>query len=410
MTIWLIPIAFVVTYLGMAVGGVRGLRVDRAWIAIAAASLLLVSGAVSPVQALEYLDGGALLLLFALMLVSAQFDFSGAYARLTGLLERHAHRPALLLLGVVAMGGLLSAILVNDIVAFALTPLLCQTLNQRGLDPRPFLLALALSCNAGSVATLIGNPQNILIGQAGALDFWGYTLVALVPALMALVVVYAVIWWQWRDVWQSLGPVVKQSVERGEQGSYRYKPLLATLGLVVLFSLPFPREFSALIIAVLVMLSRSVESHRYVEKVDWNLLMLFVGLFLVTGAAAAVPEVSALARGLTVDGALPEGIAVLAGLSLVASNLIGNVPFVILLLGLWPELSEASLIGLAVMSTLAGNLLLIGSVVNLIVVEGARRQGVRLGFTDFARSGVPVTVLSMLLAGLWLAGGGWLPW
>ncbi|MEH6498767.1 MAG: SLC13 family permease [Pseudoalteromonas distincta] len=410
MTIWLIPIAFVVTYLGMAVGGVRGLRVDRAWIAIAAASLLLVSGAVSPVQALEYLDGGALLLLFALMLVSAQFDFSGAYARLTGLLERHAHRPALLLLGVVAMGGLLSAILVNDIVAFALTPLLCQTLNQRGLDPRPFLLALALSCNAGSVATLIGNPQNILIGQAGALDFWGYTLVALVPALMALVVVYAVIWWQWRDVWQSLGPVVKQSVERGEQGSYRYKPLLATLGLVVLFSLPFPREFSALIIAVLVMLSRSVESHRYVEKVDWNLLLLFVGLFLVTGAAAAVPEVSALARGLTVDGALPEGIAVLAGLSLVASNLIGNVPFVILLLGLWPELSEASLIGLAVMSTLAGNLLLIGSVVNLIVVEGARRQGVRLGFTDFARSGVPVTVLSMLLAGLWLAGGGWLPW
>ena len=410
MTIWLIPIAFVVTYLGMAVGGVRGLRVDRAWIAIAAASLLLVSGAVSPVQALEYLDGGALLLLFALMLVSAQFDFSGAYARLTGLLERHAHRPALLLLGVVAMGGLLSAILANDIVAFALTPLLCQTLNQRGLDPRPFLLALALSCNAGSVATLIGNPQNILIGQAGALDFWGYTLVALVPALMALVVVYAVIWWQWRDVWQSLGPVVKQSVERGEQGSYRYKPLLATLGLVVLFSLPFPREFSALIIAVLVMLSRSVESHRYVEKVDWNLLLLFVGLFLVTGAAAAVPEVSALARGLTVDGALPEGIAVLAGLSLVASNLIGNVPFVILLLGLWPELSEASLIGLAVMSTLAGNLLLIGSVVNLIVVEGARRQGVRLGFTDFARSGVPVTVLSMLLAGLWLAGGGWLPW
>lgn len=410
MTIWLIPIAFVVTYLGMAVGGVRGLRVDRAWIAIAAASLLLVSGAISPVQALEYLDGGALLLLFALMLVSAQFDFSGAYARLTGLLERHAHRPALLLLGVVAMGGLLSAILVNDIVAFALTPLLCQTLSQRDLDPRPFLLALALSCNAGSVATLIGNPQNILIGQAGALDFWGYTLVALVPALMALVVVYAVIWWQWRDAWQSLGPVVKQSVERREQGSYRYKPLLATLGLVVLFSLPFPREFSALIIAVLVMLSRSVESHRYVEKVDWNLLLLFVGLFLVTGAAAAVPEVSALARGLTVDGALPEGVAVLAGLSLVASNLIGNVPFVILLLGLWPELSEASLIGLAVMSTLAGNLLLIGSVVNLIVVEGARRQGVRLGFTDFARSGVPVTVLSMLLAGLWLAGGGWLPW
>ncbi|KAA0692419.1 citrate transporter [Halopseudomonas laoshanensis] len=405
---WLILIAFVVTYLGMAVGGIRGLRVDRAWIAVAAATVLLLSGAMSPAQAMGYLDGGALLLLFALMLVSAQFDFSGAYTRLTELLDRHAQKPELLLLGVVAMGGLLSAILVNDIVAFALTPLLCRTLRQRGLDPRPFLLALALACNAGSVATLIGNPQNILIGQAGGLDFWSYTLVAAVPALMALTVVYAVIWWQWRHGWTYLPRSQNAVSEAMPHQSYRYKPMLATLALILLFSLPFPREYSALAIAVLVMLSRTVDSHRYVEKVDWNLLLLFIGLFLVTGAAAAIPQVTQFAHSLTVGGELPESVAALAGLSLIASNLIGNVPFVILLLGLWPDLSDASLIGLAVMSTLAGNFLLIGSVVNLIVVESARRQGVRLGFIDFARSGVPVTLISMLLAGIWLtiAAGG----
>jgi Na+/H+ antiporter NhaD/arsenite permease-like protein len=137
-------------------------------------------------------------------------------------------------------------------------------------------------------------------------------------------------------------------------------------------------------------------------------LLLFIGLFLVTGAAAAIPQLTHFAHSLTAGGELPESVATLAGLSLIASNLIGNVPFVILLLGLWPELSDASLIGLAVMSTLAGNFLLIGSVVNLIVVESARRQGVRLGFIDFARSGVPVTLISMLLAGIWLtiAAGG----
>ncbi len=410
MASWLIMGAFVVTYLGMAVGGIRGVRVDRAWIAIALATLLLVSGVVSPEQAVAYLDGGALLLLFALMLVSAQFDFSGAYARLTGLLESHAQRPAWVLLGVVAMAGLLSAVLVNDIVAFALTPLLCQTLSQRGLDPRPFLLALALSCNAGSVATLIGNPQNILIGQAGALDFWSYTVVAAVPALLALAVVYLIVWWQWRRDWwldEKTPPTVRPAIN---STGYRYKPLLATLALIVLFSLPFPRELSALAVAVLVMFSRTIESHRYVEKVDWNLLLLFIGLFLVTGAAAALPEVTRAAASLTSGGALPEGIGFIALLSLVASNLIGNVPFVILLLGLWPDLSEQSLTGLAIMSTLAGNLLLIGSVVNLIVVEGARRQGVRLGFIDFARSGIPVTLISMLLAGAWLAASGWLLW
>ena len=405
MSSWLILAVFVLTYVGMAVGSVRGLRLDRSWMALASATLLLLSTAITPQQAVAYLDGAALLLLLALMLISAQFHFSGAYGRLTAWLNQHASRPALLLLGVVLLGGVLSAVLVNDIVAFALTPLLCQTLTQRGLDPRPFLLALALSCNAGSVATLIGNPQNILIGQAAGLHFWSYTAVAAVPALLALVAVYAVIWWQWRHGWSQAAALAPagDAVVMSASGS-RYKPMLATVALLVLFSLPFPREFSALGVAVLVMLSRTVESHRYVERVDWNLLLLFVGLFIVTGAAASQPQVLQVAQSLVADGTLPAGVWTLAGWSLVFSNLIGNVPFVILLLGLWPEASSASLTTLAIMSTLAGNLLLIGSVVNLIVAEGARRQGVRLGFADFARSGVPVTLVSMLLAGLWLSG------
>ncbi|MHA6494189.1 SLC13 family permease [Pseudomonas borbori] len=409
---WWVVGCFVLTYLGMAAGGIRGLRVDRSWIAAAAAVLLLISGAQTPGAVASHLDAGALLLLLALMLMSAQFEFSGVYAWLNERLSRYAERPALVLFGVVLLGGVLSAVLVNDIVAFALTPLLCHSLLARGLDPRPFLLALALACNAGSCASLIGNPQNILIGQAGGLDFWSYSLIALPPALVTLAVIYVCIWLQWRTRWGVAKPLVADETPVARiYGRRSYlKPLLATLVLLGLFSTDLPRELSALLIAALVMISRRVDSRDYVHRVDWNLLLLFAGLFVVTGAALSLPEVAGLTNDLAEAGMLPSGMVSLAAASLVASNLIGNVPFVMLLLGIVPDASEGMLIGLAIMSTLAGNLLLIGSVVNLIVAESARRQGVVLGFADFARSGLPVTLLSMTLAGLWLGLGGWLPW
>jgi len=409
---WLVLGLFVLTYLGMAAGGIRGLRIDRSWIAGCGAVLLLVSGAQSPVQAASHLEAGALLLLLALMLISAQFDFSGVYAWVNRQLSHHAGQPTWLLGGVVLLGGVLSALLVNDIVAFALTPLLCHSLLARGLDPRPFLLALALACNAGSSASLIGNPQNILIGQAAGLDFWAYTWIAGPPALVALAITYGVIWLQWRKRWGVARPaVLEEAAVEQVYGAHSYlKPLLASLVLLGLFATDMPREFSALLIAVLVMISRRVDSRDYVHRVDWNLLLLFAGLFVVTGAALSLPQVAAMASTLAAFGLLPDGVIALATASLVASNLIGNVPFVILLLGMTPEASESMRVGLAIMSTLAGNLLLIGSVVNLIVAESARRQGVLLGFVDFARSGVPVTLLSMSLAGVWLVLGGWLPW
>ena len=412
MTSWLVLGLFVVTYLGMAAGGVRGLRIDRSWIAATAAVLLLVFGAVSPAEAAHHLDAGALLLLLALMLISAQFDFSGVYAWLNAQLSHYAQRPALLLLGVVLLGGVLSAVLVNDIVAFALTPLLCHSLLARGLDPRPFLLALALSCNAGSSASLIGNPQNILIGQAGGLDFWSFTFIAGPPALAALAITYGCIWWQWHARWgePKALPPEEPPVEQIYGARSYLKPLIATLVLLGLFSTSLPREWSALLVAALVMVSRRVDSRDYVNKVDWNLLLLFAGLFVVTGSALVLPEVSVIAAQMAEHGLLPQGVLSLATASLLAGNLIGNVPFVVLLLGVMPTLTEPVLVGLAVMSTLAGNLLLIGSVVNLIVAESARRQGVPLGFVDFARSGFPVTLLSMTVAGLWLGLGGWLPW
>lgn len=396
---------FVLTYAGMAAGRVPGLKLDRAWVALTAATVMLVAGAIDgalPLQAvLKYLDAGALILLFALMVVSAQVGVSGLYARIADAMLRSTRGPAVLLAFTVAAGGLLSAVLVNDIVAFALAPLLCQVLPQRRLDPRPFLIALALSSNAGSAATLIGNPQNILIGQAGALDFWAYTGFALMPSLLSLLVVHLTVWAMWRKHWllvDAASPAA-DSMPDPPAAANPAKALIAIAVLLALFALPLPREISALAVAVAVMVSRRIESRALVAQVDWNLLLLFVGLFIVTGAAAQT-QWAQQALTLLPTG-LPESAWGLAGLSLIGSNLIGNVPLTLLFLQAWPDVTLHTLHGLALLSTLAGNALLIGSVVNLIVAERASACGVKLGFMTFARVGVPVTLVSMALATLW---------
>lgn len=395
---WLIGAVFVLTYLGMAAGRLPGLRIDRAWIAFAAAVLLLVSGAVDLDDAGRWLDWESLLLLLGMMIVSAQFQFSGVYDRLGEAIDRRCARPLHLLAGVIAAGGLLSAVLVNDIVAFALAPLLALRLRRLAVDPRPYLLALACACNAGSAASLIGNPQNILIGQAGGLDFWAYTAFAAVPAALALLTVFAVIALLWRGRWQQ--PAVP--VEAPPAPVPDAKPWLAVAALLLLFATPLPRELAALAVGVVLMASRRQTSRDYLAAVDWNLLLLFCGLFIVTGSAAELPWARAQAEALAGAGALPDTASALAVGALLGSNLIGNVPFVMLLLQIWPDMPVPVLRGLALLSTLAGNLLIVGSVVNLIVAESARRHGVALGFLDFARVGVPVTLLSMAVAVGWL--------
>lgn len=394
----------------MATGGIPRLKVDRAWIAVAGATLLILIGALSVETAAPLVEIDAIVLLLGLMILSAQFDLAGFYGRCAEVVVRTGDNPARLLGLVVALGGFLSAVLVNDIVVFALTPVLCAGVRAKGLDPRPFLLALAGAANAGSAATLIGNPQNILIGQAGALDFFRFILVCGPPAMLACGVVWLVIWAMWRKRWVLAegpgGPLPQVAFDRGAMT----KALIATAALLILFATPLPREAAALAIAVALMVSRRFASRDLVARVDWNLLLLFAGLFVVTGAFSEAGWSARTGAWMQSLGFAPDRALPLAIASLVGSNLIGNVPFVVVLLQVAPDMSADTLHSLALLSTLAGNLLIVGSVVNLIVAESARQQGVRLGFMDFARVGIPVTLISVTLATGWLVAGGWLAW
>jgi Na+/H+ antiporter NhaD/arsenite permease-like protein len=376
--------------------------------------VLLAAGATDVAGVGREIDAPTLLLLFALMILSAQFAAGGLYAIAARAITRSPAGPAVLLGLTVAVSGALSAVLANDIVVFAMTPLLCAGLRARGLDPKPFLLGLVGASNAGSAATLIGNPQNILIGQTSGLDFWEFILVCGPPALAGLLIVFAAVWLIWRPVLRRVDPALADAhAIEGRAAVDRLqiaKGTVATVLLIALFATPVPREVGAIAVAAALLISRKLASREMLGAVDWHLLLLFLCLFAVTGTFAETGLAEDGLQWLAERGLLPDRIAVLAPLSLIMSNGIGNVPSVILLLQIWPHPPEGALYGLAVLSTLSGNLLLTGSLANIITAERAASVGVHLTFADFARSGVPLTLASMAIAMLWLWLGGWMAW
>lgn len=392
---------FTLTYLGMALGRFPGFKLDRSGIAMIAAVALVAAGAIAPQGLPRAIHFSTLLLLGGLMILSARVGAAGFYDAAAAWIARQAGRPLLLLALTVAVGGVLSALLVNDIVVFAMTPLLCIGLRVRGLDPRPFLVALAAASNAGSTATLIGNPQNILIGQVGGLDFWSYLAVAAVPAVVALVIVFAavaLVWWRAFGVEATSGDLPRPRVDRG-QVALCAVALVALLGL---FASPLPREISAVLIAALLIVSRTVPSRQLLGEIDLPLLILFAGLFVVNDAFAQTGFTEGAVRWLDTQGLLPGRLSLLAPLALLLSNTIGNVPAVVMILRVWHGIPDGTLVGLAILSTLAGNMFLVGSLANLIVAERAARANVRLSFRDHAKAGVPITLVSIAAAGLWL--------
>jgi len=398
----LVLAVFAVVYAGLAAGRLPGLGIDRTGFALLGALVLYAAGAVDGDRVAAAVDMPTLVVLFGLMVLSAQFYVSGFYDLCAHAVAHRGASPRRLLAVTVVVAGGLSAVLANDVVVFAMTPLLCHGLRARGLDPRPYLIALAGAANAGSAATIIGNPQNILIGQAGALDFWRFLAVCGPPAVAALAVVYGTVAAVWRR--ELAAPGRSSGDERptvDRQGIL--KGTVATVALLGCFALPVPQATGVLVVAGALLVSRRRTTREMLAHVDWPLLLLFVGLFVITDAVAALPVVGETVRGLQAAGADPARLGVLAPLALAASNTIGNVPAVVLVLALVPDLPAAALHGLALLSTLAGNLLLVGSLANLIVVERAAGAGVRLGFLDHARCGVPMTLVSMALATAWLA-------
>jgi Na+/H+ antiporter NhaD/arsenite permease-like protein len=391
-------ILFILTYVGLALGRIPGLALDRTGFALLGAVAFLATGSISVVQAKEAVDAPTLAVLFGMMLLSAQYRQSGLYAAIGHRLARVAD-PRRLLLGTILVTAALSAVLTNDVICFALTPLLAGSLLASRRPPLPYLVALACAANLGSALTPIGNPQNILIAQTLRLPFLPFVLACAVPVVISLAVLYVFVAPRLNRSEDESGATL-DGVSEEEIPLHRWqatKAVLLTAAAIALFLSPVPAPLTALGIAGFVLTSRRMHTRDMLAQVDWNLLALFVGLFVVGRGFEASGWTEAARQALAGAGADLSHPAVLVVAVSALSLLVGNVPAVMLLL---PFVARQPATGyaIALASTFAGNTVLVGSIANLIVAEQARRLGIRFGFREHAVTGLPVTLVSLALA------------
>lgn len=390
------------TLAAIAVGRVPRLRMNRATIALTGATLLVIAGGIGLDAAWRAIDWATITLLFAMMVVVANLRLAGFF-RITGeWVVRRARSPRALLALVIAVSGVLSALFLNDTVVLMFTPLVLEIAALRKRDPVPYLVALATAANIGSTATITGNPQNMIVGLASGIAFNRFAAVLGPVALAGLAVDWLLVVAIYRrefarGTFEPLPPA-RTIVHRATL----VKSLVATALMLAAFVAGAPVALAALGAAALLLVTRRLEPERVFREIDWSLLVFFAGLFVVTGAV----QTSGLSDGLF-RGAAPlaeRGTAALAAVSVVLSNVVSNVPAVLLFRPLIPQFPhpEAAWLTLAMATTLAGNLTLLGSVANLIVAEGARRKGTRLGFVEYLKVGLPVTLVTVVLGVFWL--------
>lgn len=396
---------FVATYAGVAIGRLPLLRIDRAGIALVGAALMLASGVLSLDEALRAIDLRTLALLLGMMIVVGHLRLSGFFRLAAGaVVARARHAPALLA-AVVATAAAFSAFLVNDAVCLVMTPLVLETTRRLKRDPVPYLLALALASNAGSVATITGNPQNMIIGVASGIAYADFARALAPVAAVACLIAFAAVLWLHRaefadaSAFPAAGPARPPRVHRWQAA----KALIVTIGVIAAFFLGVPVAEAAIVGGAALLLTRAVKPWKFYSEIDGSLLLLFAGLFVVAAGAEkalVTPDILAQAKAFGLGDAWR-----LTGLTVVLSNLVSNVPAVLMLQPFVAQVDDPqrAWLVIAMASTLAGNLTLVGSIANLIVAERARREGVVIDFWTHARIGFGATLMSLALGTAWLA-------
>jgi Na+/H+ antiporter NhaD/arsenite permease-like protein len=386
----------VLAYVGLGLGYLPGLRMNRATIALVGAALLMALGVLDLQTAWRAIDYTTIIFLLGMMVISAHLGAAGFFQLALDQMSRHIHSPFGLLVVLTFGSGILSALFLNDTIALILTPLVLGLTQSLNLNPIPYLLALAGATNLGSVATLSGNPQNILIGSFSGISYLEFAKALTPLALICLVIQIGWLWWLYPEV-RSLKPDLQAKPLR-----YRViKPLLIksvciTTGLLVAFLIGVPTAEATLIAAGLLLVTRRLKPERILQKIDWDLLVMFSGLFILTEGVQKLGSLDWFSHWVYTPWSI-------LGVTTILSNLVSNVPAVLLLHYLIPHPDSHTWLLLAAASTLAGNLTLLGSVANLIVAEAVAKQGYRLTFGEHLKFGLPLTGITLGLAYFWIS-------
>jgi Na+/H+ antiporter NhaD/arsenite permease-like protein len=392
-----------ITLVGVAIGRLPALRMNRATIALVGATALIAIGVIPLDAAFRAVDWNTILLLFAMMVLNVNLRIAGFFHLITSRVVLLARTPRRLLAMVIGVSGILSPIFLNDTIALMMTPLVLELALSLRRNPIPYLIALVTAANAGSVAAITGNPQNMLVGISSGISFARFTAALAPVGIASLVVVWVIIVAVYRAEFRTVTIDNNPDLPGEEDRALLWKSMLATALMLVALFAGAPIPLAALAAAALLLISRRREPEHVFAEIDWGLLVFFAALFVVTGAI----ETSGLGHHLFAwlrpwaDG----GPGPLTIVSVILSNIVSNVPAVMLFRPVVPELSQpgTAWLTLAMATTLAGNLTLLGSVANLIVAEVAKRRGVKLGFVEYLKSGMPIAILTLGIGVMWLS-------
>jgi Na+/H+ antiporter NhaD/arsenite permease-like protein len=388
----------ILTYAGIALGRVPGLQINRTGIALLGAIAMMIFGGVTTSEAVGYVNWSTVFLLFGFFVISAQLRLSGFYHLVAGGISNRLGHPVQFLLVLMAMTAGLSAFLNHDIVCFVFTPIVGAALLGRGMNPVPFLVALAIASNVGAAATLIGNPQDMMIGQVAHLNFGQYLLWSIVPVTFALGGSFGIIWWLSLRHFQ---PSKKSAIANVEAESEPFNVFHTIKGITILvivvglFFSPLPKEIIALAAAGIHLASTKFRTEDLLGLVDWSVLILFIGLFVITGSFQSTGYGDQAVQWLAHGGFNLSSPPALIGTTAFLSNLINNSAAVMLLVKVLDLSHPTTAYLLALANSFGGSLLVIGSVANLIVVQKARDMNITIGFGDFAKLGIPATLLAL---------------
>ena len=401
---------FLVTYVLISLRNIRRFPIERPAVAMLGGALMLVLGVLTPADALLAINLDVLLLLVGMMVLVAGLDVCGFFDLVSSRIALRAKSQVWFLAWLMIATAALSALVLNDTIALLVTPVVVRSARALRVNPVPYLVAVAIAANVGSVATEVGNPQNAFIAIRSGIPFLTFSAYLLPITIVCLVVSIGLVWLvfrkdlaaplvavtsmpavrlQRRGLGFTLGVTVAVSGAFLASGTPDWLPLIALAGgSFVLFFLPFLTTATA---------------RALIAKVDWSIILFFVGLFIVLEGVRVSGLSAAIQGGFTASvGGQSGGLAWLVGLSALLSNLISNVPAVLLLAEL-PHGSTQLWLALAASSTLAGNATILGAACNVIVVQVASRDGVRVSMKDFVKAGLPVTAATLVLSTVLIA-------
>jgi Na+/H+ antiporter NhaD/arsenite permease-like protein len=392
---------FLGTYLVLAVGRLPGFRVDRTGAAIIGAGLMIAFNVLTLEEAYASIDHNTIMLLFGMMIVVANLRLSGFFAAVAEWVVRHTHHRLSLLAAIVLVSGVFSAFFVNDTMCLVLTPLVLEIVLALDRNPVPYLLAVAMASNIGSVATITGNPQNMMIGVFSGIPYRHFAATMAPVGAAGLVAVFVMIALMYRKEFGPSDAVVLQCRRVRVNRILLWKSLTASGLMILFFFIGWPIAKVAIVAGALLLITRRVKPEKIYHEIDFSLLVLFTGLFIVIAGIEKTPLPSAALA--FVSGYGLDRPAVLSTVAAVLSNLASNVPAVLLFKPIVPHLADPSRawLVLAMASTLAGNLTVLGSVANLIVIQKARRYAT-ISFWEYFKVGLPLTVVTIAVGVLLL--------